>query len=70
MAFGGILVEARTLAVADVVEAMTYYRPYRSALELQETLREIAPGRGVFYDEAAFDACLRIFQEKRFTFED
>jgi len=64
-----ILIEARILAVADVVEAMASYRPYRPALGLDAALEEVEKNRGVLYDSRAVDACLRLFREKCFQFE-
>ena len=63
-----IRLEARILAVADVVEAMSSHRPYRPALELSATLEEISKNRGVLYDGEVVDACLRLFREKGFSF--
>ena len=63
-----ILMEARILAVADVVEAMASYRPYRPALGLDAALAEIEKNRGVLYDSAVVDICLRIFRDKGFQF--
>lgn len=65
---GNILLEARILAVADVVEAISSHRPYRPSLGLDKALQEIAQNRGTFYDPQAVDACLRLFTEKGFTF--
>ncbi|HUU80268.1 MAG TPA: PAS domain S-box protein [Acidobacteriota bacterium] len=59
-----IRVEARVLAVADVVEAMASHRPYRPSLGLEPALEEISRLRGTAYDPAVVDACLRIFREK------
>ena len=56
-----ILPAAKILAVADVVEAMASHRPYRPALSVEEALAEIEKNRGVLYDPAAVDACLRLF---------
>jgi putative nucleotidyltransferase with HDIG domain len=64
-----ILLEARILAVADVVEAMSSHRPYRPALGLIQALDEINKNKGIFYDSQAVDACLRVFQEKGFKFQ-
>jgi PAS domain S-box-containing protein len=61
-----ILIEARILAVADVVEAMASYRPYRPALGIDKALEEIEKNKGVLYDILAADACLRLFKEKGF----
>ena len=59
-----ILIEARILAVADVVESMASHRPYRPALGIDAALDEIAKNRGVLYDPEVVDACLKIFNEK------
>ncbi|MEW6332250.1 MAG: PAS domain S-box protein [Pseudomonadota bacterium] len=64
-----ISLEARILAVADVVEAMASHRPYRPGLGLDKALEEISQNRGVLYDPQAVDVCLRLFREKGFTFE-
>lgn len=64
-----ILLEARILAVADVVEAMSSHRPYRPALGLDKALDEVAKNRGVLYDPSVVDACLRVFNEKAFSFK-
>lgn len=64
-----ILPEARILALADTVEAMTSHRPYRPGLGLQEALKEIKRGRGILFEPEVVDACLRLFREKRFEFE-
>jgi HD-GYP domain-containing protein (c-di-GMP phosphodiesterase class II) len=64
-----ISLEARILAVADVVEAMASHRPYRPGLGLDKALEEISQNRGVLYDPQAVDICLRLFQEKGFSFE-
>jgi putative nucleotidyltransferase with HDIG domain len=59
-----ILIEARIMAVADVVEAMASHRPYRPGLGIQAALEEIEKNKGIFYDDAVADACLRLFREK------
>ncbi|MCF8105307.1 MAG: response regulator [Desulfohalobiaceae bacterium] len=64
-----ILLEARIMAVADVVEAMTSHRPYRTALDLDQALEEIEQGRGIRYDPGAVDACLRLYLDKGFSFD-
>jgi PAS domain S-box-containing protein/putative nucleotidyltransferase with HDIG domain len=65
---GEILLESRIMAVADVVEAMSSYRPYRSALGVEAALSEIKRGRGSAFDPVVVDACVKIFDENRFTF--
>jgi HD-GYP domain-containing protein (c-di-GMP phosphodiesterase class II) len=64
-----ILIEARILAVADVVEAMASHRPYRPALGIDAALEEIEKNRGLLYDADAVDACLRVFRGKGYQFE-
>ena len=64
-----ILLEARILHVADVVEAMSSQRPYRAAFNMDKVLEEISKNRGIFYEPAAVDACLKLFREKGFEFE-
>jgi PAS domain S-box-containing protein/putative nucleotidyltransferase with HDIG domain len=63
-----ILVEAKIIAVADVVEAMASHRPYRSALGIDAALEEISKNRAILYDADAVDACLRRFREKGYAF--
>jgi putative two-component system response regulator len=63
------LLEARILAVADVVEAMSSHRPYRPALGVDKALDEIQQNRGTLYDIVVVDACLKLFKEKEFNFE-
>ena len=62
----GILLASRIVGVADVVEAMTYHRPYREALGLDAALKEIKKNKGILYDPEVVDACIMIFLEKRF----
>jgi len=62
-----ILLEARILAVADVIEAMSSHRPYRPGLGIDKALAEIERGRGTMYDADVADACLRLFQEKGYV---
>jgi PAS domain S-box-containing protein len=59
-----IIMEARILSVADVVEAMSSHRPYRPAIGINAALDEIAKNRGILYDPEVVDACLKIFNEK------
>jgi len=59
-----ILLEARIMAVADVMEAMSSHRPYRPGLGIDKALAEIERGRGTAYDPAVADACLRLFRER------
>jgi HD-GYP domain-containing protein (c-di-GMP phosphodiesterase class II) len=64
-----ILIEARIIAVADVIEGMIFERPYRVAPGLEAALKEIADNKGTLYDSTVADACLKLFAEKRFQFE-
>jgi putative nucleotidyltransferase with HDIG domain len=64
-----ILLEARILGVADVVEAMSSHRPYRPALGIDAALEEISKNRGILYAPEVVDACLKLFKEKGFKFE-
>jgi HD-GYP domain-containing protein (c-di-GMP phosphodiesterase class II) len=61
-----IIMEARILAVADVVEAMASHRPYRSAWSIKIALEEIEKNKGILYDNTVADACLRLFREKSY----
>ena len=63
-----IIPEARIMAVADVVEAMSSHRPYRAALGIDRTLAEIESGSGTLYDADVVNACLRLFREKSYQF--
>jgi PAS domain S-box-containing protein len=58
-----ILMEARILAVADVVESMASHRPYRPSLGIAAALEEIET-KHTLYDAMVVDACLRLFREK------
>jgi len=58
-----IILEARILGVADVVEAMSSHRPYRPALGIDKALQEISENRGILYDPEVVDACLKVFQK-------
>ncbi|MBN1366054.1 MAG: hypothetical protein JW976_14705, partial [Syntrophaceae bacterium] len=62
-----ILMEARILAVADVVEAMASHRPYRASLGVDAALAEIEKNKGILYDENVVNACLRLFHEKGYV---
>jgi len=64
-----ILLESRILSVADVVEAMSSHRPYRSALGVDVALEEIEKYKGVYYDPAVADACLKLFKKQGYELE-
>lgn len=60
-----LLLEAKILSVADVVEAMSSHRPYRPSLGLETALDEVRTGRGTLYHAESVDACLRLITEKK-----
>lgn len=57
-----IILEAKILGVADVVEAMASHRPYRAALGMNAAVKEIKEKKGEFYDQEVVDACIKIVQ--------
>lgn len=61
-----ILMGARILAVADVIEAMASHRPYRAGLGIEVALQEIREHRGTYYDAEVADAALRLFNESKY----
>ncbi len=65
-----IMLEARILTVADVVEAMSSHRPYRPARGLDKALEEIKENAGKLYDPKIVDACLKLFANGIFKFAD
>lgn len=65
-----ICLEARIVAVADVVEAMASHRPYRAALGIDAALEEIKAHRGTWFDPDAVDACFTLIREKGFCFDN
>jgi PAS domain S-box-containing protein len=65
-----ILIEARILSVADVIEAMASHRPYRPGMGIDAALEEIDKNKGILYDDAVVDACLKLFREKGYKLTD
>jgi len=65
-----ISLPVRIVAVADVVEAITAFRPYRQALGIDVALRELKAGRGQSYDADAVDACLTLFSKEKYAFPE
>ena len=65
-----ILIKARILAVADVIEAMSSHRPYRPSLGIDFALEEIEKNRNILYDPEVTDVCLSLFREKGYKFPD
>jgi len=66
---GQILLEARILAVADVVESMASHRPYRPTVGMDKALAEINRNKGILYDPEVVDICTKLFTEKGFKFD-
>jgi len=64
-----ILLEARILAVADVVEAMASHRPYRPPLGIEKALEELVANSGRLYDPEVVEACLMVFNQKHYVFK-
>ena len=64
-----ILIEAKILGVANVVEAMSSYKSYRPALSIDEALTEIAENKNILFDPKVVDTCLKLFKERGFKFE-
>jgi len=63
-----ILLEARIIGVADVIDAMSSHRPYRPAWGIDKALEEISKNKGILYDPEVVDACLKLFKRKEFKF--
>ena len=61
-----IVLEARIIGVADVIEAISSHRPYRPALGIEAAMEEITTHRGTLYDEKVVDACIEIYREEGF----
>jgi len=64
-----IILEAKIIGVADVVEAMSSHRPYRPALGIDKALEEISQNKDILYDPKVVDACLKLFKENGFKFK-
>ena len=62
------MLEAKIIAVADVVEAMASHRPYRPAIGIDEALKEIKAGIDVLYDREIVNACISLIKAKKFSF--
>ena len=65
-----IIPEAKMMAVADVVEAMASHRPFRPSLGIEKALNEALRNKGVLYDPASVEACLAVFAQHGFDFEN
>ena len=64
-----ILLEARIITVADVVEAISSHRPYRPSLGIDMAMQEIKKNSGILYDPDVVKACLKLFKTHSFRFE-
>lgn len=64
-----ILLEARILGIADVVEAMSSHRPYRPALGVGNALEEISHNGSDLFGAEVIDCCIKLFYDKGFKFE-
>jgi len=63
-----ILTGAKILVVSEVLEAMTSHRPYRASVGIEAALEEIIKNKGILYDNAVVDACVKLFKENAFAF--
>jgi len=63
-----IMMEARIIAVADVVEAICYPRSYRTALTIEQAMEELMKNKGSLYDPAVVDVCVSLFKNTEFSF--
>lgn len=68
LAWKDILLEAKIIAVADVVEAMSSHRPYRPSLGLEVALQEITKNKNILYDPGVVDACISVINDDQFNF--
>jgi HD-GYP domain-containing protein (c-di-GMP phosphodiesterase class II) len=64
-----IILEARILCVADVIESMVSHRPYRPALGKEKALDEIMQNRGILYDTTVADACFKLSNNSDFKLD-
>ncbi|MBM3709163.1 MAG: HD domain-containing protein [Actinobacteria bacterium] len=60
-----IMLEAKIVAVADVIDAMSSHRPYRKAYDLKESMEEILKNKGILYDPAVVESCVKLFAENK-----
>ncbi len=65
-----LLLESRILAVSDVVNGISYHRPYRPALGIDAALYDIRGNRGILYDPEVVDTCLGLFSQKKYKMEE
>ena len=60
----GIMIEAKIIAVSDVIEAISSHRPYREARTLKESFGEISKNKGILYDQDVVDSCIKLFNQQ------
>jgi HD-GYP domain-containing protein (c-di-GMP phosphodiesterase class II) len=65
-----ILMEARIIGVADVVEAMSSHRPYRPTLGIDQALEEINQNRNILFDGSVVDTCINLFQKSGYKWPE
>lgn len=63
-----ILFETKIISVADVVEAMSSFRPYRVAVGIKKALEEIRKNKNILYDSSIVNACINLFEKRKFKF--
>jgi HD-GYP domain-containing protein (c-di-GMP phosphodiesterase class II) len=63
-----ILLEAKIISVADVVEAISSHRPYRASLGIEFALEVIEQDKGKAFDANVVEACLTLFKDKGYKF--
>lgn len=64
-----IILEAKIISVADVIEAIASHRPHRPGYGIDVALEEIVGKKGILYDKDVVEACVKLFKEKGFSFE-
>ena len=65
-----IQLEARILAVSDVIEAMTAHRPYRPGFSIEKALDEIKKNAGKLYDKEVSKAAIELFEKDKYDFSN
>jgi HD-GYP domain-containing protein (c-di-GMP phosphodiesterase class II) len=60
--------EAKIIGIADTVEAMASHRPYRVSLGIKKAFKVLEEGKGILFDNNVIDACIKIFNNKKFKF--
>jgi len=64
-----MLLEAKIITVADIIKAISSFRPYRPALGIDVALAEVEKNTGILYDTKTAEICIQLFREKGVTFE-